>query len=59
MFKKYGLSAVTLAELQDAIDIREQEKKELENSIGDLRKRVSAIKIGAEEAEALPSIIKG
>jgi cell division protein FtsB len=58
-FRKYGLSAVTIAELQDAIDIKEQEKKELENSIGDLRERLSPLRIGADVAEALPSIITG
>jgi chromosome segregation ATPase len=58
-FRKYGLSAVTIAELQDAIDIKEQEKKELENSIGHLRERLSALRIGADVAEALPSIITG
>lgn len=58
-FRKYGLSAVTIAELQDAIEIKEQEKKELENSIGDLRERLSVLRIGADVAEALPTIITG
>ena len=57
--KEYTGSVVHITELQDAIERQNGIKKDLENSTDSLKRKLAGMRISADVAEALPSIIKG
>ena len=57
--RQYTGSVVSMNDLQDVISRQNEMKKDLENSIGALNRKLAGMKISAEVAEALPSIITG
>jgi predicted nucleic acid-binding Zn-ribbon protein len=57
--RKYTGSAVHITELQDIIDKQNEMKKALETSINSLNEKLAGMRISADIAEALPSVITG
>ena len=57
--RQYTGSVVSMIEIQDVISRQNKMKKDLENSIGALNRKLAGMKISADVAGALPSIITG